>query len=206
MEVLKKPGFKEPLQLKEVQHSKVPPFMRELYTAMVDSGGVRQGLGGNVVRSFAAQSNGAFHFFNLTSFSRGERVTKAELRWFRHAQPFWMGHHFYKGTDWERPHLYELTLILEPVLDSLGPAGTSHHWGAHEVHEGLQAVTKQRNIAVPVNDVFGWTSGPNPCHENTVHHQPARCLVDNRGPWLYGVCSTRTPPSAPNNWYRDSSD
>ncbi|XP_017569812.1 bone morphogenetic protein 4-like [Pygocentrus nattereri] len=103
-EASKKLSWNELLRLKELQRSKVPQFMKELYAAMVDSGGTIQEqnkLDGNVVRSYAAHSNGAFHFFNLTSFSRGEKVIKAELRWFRRTQPFWMGHHFYKADLYE---------------------------------------------------------------------------------------------------------
>ncbi|XP_072523889.1 bone morphogenetic protein 2-like [Salminus brasiliensis] len=78
--------------------------MMDLYAATKDSGRIVQELNrldGNVVRSYAGQSNGAFHYFNLTSFSPDEKVIKAELRWFRHTQTFLKGHHFYKVDLYE---------------------------------------------------------------------------------------------------------
>lgn len=45
---------------------------------------------------FSAHSNGAFHFFNLTSFDHREIITKAELRWFRRAGAVLPGHHFHR--------------------------------------------------------------------------------------------------------------
>ncbi|XP_066520046.1 bone morphogenetic protein 2-B-like [Hoplias malabaricus] len=105
----KKHRWSELLRLKEqrnsVRNSKVPQFMMELYTAMTEPSDILQNhnkLDGNVVRSYAAvQSNGAFHYFNLTSFNLSEKMVKAELRWFRRSQPFLMGHHFYKVDLYE---------------------------------------------------------------------------------------------------------
>lgn len=49
---------------------------------------------------FAGRSGERFHFFNLSSFGREERMIKAEFRWFRKKQKFYLGKsygaHFYK--------------------------------------------------------------------------------------------------------------
>ena len=48
----------------------------------------------------AGHAGERFHFFNLSSFGREERMIKAEFRWFRKKQKFYMGKsygpHFYK--------------------------------------------------------------------------------------------------------------
>ncbi|KAK1794316.1 hypothetical protein P4O66_011200 [Electrophorus voltai] len=106
---LKKRNWNELFPLRDLQrsvsHKKVPQFMKDLYDAVADSDGMiknSRGLDGNVVRSFAVyiffagQTNGVFHFFNLTSFGPYEKIIKAEFRWFRRAQPFLLGHHFHK--------------------------------------------------------------------------------------------------------------
>ncbi|XP_076844018.1 bone morphogenetic protein 2 [Brachyhypopomus gauderio] len=106
---LKKSNWNERFPLRglhrNVPSRKVPQFMKDLYDAVADSNGIiknTRALDVNVVRSFAGQSNGVFHFFNLTSFGQYEKIIKAEFRWFRRAQPFLLDHHFYKV------HLYEV--------------------------------------------------------------------------------------------------
>ncbi|XP_026860860.2 bone morphogenetic protein 2-like [Electrophorus electricus] len=105
---LKKRNWNELFPLRDLQrsvpHKKVPQFMKDLYDAVADSDGMiknSRGLDGNVVRSFAGQTNGVFHFFNLTSFGPYEKIIKAEFRWFRRAQPFLLGHHFHKVNLYE---------------------------------------------------------------------------------------------------------
>lgn len=39
----------------------------------------------------AGHAGERFHFFNLSSFSRDEKMIKAELRWFRKKQKFYLG-------------------------------------------------------------------------------------------------------------------
>ncbi len=50
--------------------------------------------------SSAGHAGERFHFFNLSSFGREERMIKAEFRWFRKKQKFYLGKsygpHFYK--------------------------------------------------------------------------------------------------------------
>ncbi|KAF5891048.1 bone morphogenetic protein 2-like, partial [Clarias magur] len=77
---------------------KAPRFMMELYEENVRNPAALQG---GVVRSFTAQSNGAFHLFNLTSFARREKITKAEFRWFRRRRAVLPGHHFYRVDLYE---------------------------------------------------------------------------------------------------------
>ncbi|XP_024120269.2 bone morphogenetic protein 2 [Oryzias melastigma] len=90
-------------------HRKAPQFMLELFDAV--SAGNRRSqkevLDGNVVRSFEDKGReaGNFHFFNLSSFSREEKMIKAELRWFRRKLQPRAGKsralHFYKVSLWE---------------------------------------------------------------------------------------------------------
>lgn len=53
-----------------------------------------------VVLSSAGQPGESFHFFNLSSFGRDERMIKAQFRWFRKKRKFCPGSfhtpHFYK--------------------------------------------------------------------------------------------------------------
>ncbi|RVE59200.1 hypothetical protein OJAV_G00186190 [Oryzias javanicus] len=88
-------------------HRKAPQFMLELFDAV--SAGNRRSqkevLDGNVVRSFEDKGReaGNFHFFNLSSFSREEKMIRAELRWFRRKLQPRAGNspHFYKVSLWE---------------------------------------------------------------------------------------------------------
>lgn len=41
--------------------------------------------------SFAGHAGERFHFFNLSSLGREERMIKAEFRWFRKKQKFYLG-------------------------------------------------------------------------------------------------------------------
>ncbi|KAI4799644.1 hypothetical protein KUCAC02_016771 [Chaenocephalus aceratus] len=68
-------------------------------------------LEGNTVRSFEDKANSGerFHFFNLSSVGREERMIKAEFRWFRKKQKFYLGKSF-------GPHFYKVDLY--EVLDS----------------------------------------------------------------------------------------
>uniref|UniRef100_A0A3B4XD39 Bone morphogenetic protein 2-like n=1 Tax=Seriola lalandi dorsalis TaxID=1841481 RepID=A0A3B4XD39_SERLL len=83
-------------------HKKAPQFMLDLFNAVSVSDGTpksqKEILEGNIVRSF--EDKGEFHFFNLSSFGREERMIKAEFRWFRKKQKFYLGKshgpHFYK--------------------------------------------------------------------------------------------------------------
>ncbi|TSK14487.1 Bone morphogenetic protein 2-A [Bagarius yarrelli] len=68
---------------RQVTPKKAPRFMLELYEEHLRNPAILQG---NIVRSFAAQSNGAFHFFNLTLLGQREVIIKAEFRWFRRAR------------------------------------------------------------------------------------------------------------------------
>uniref|UniRef100_A0A3P8U1W1 TGF-beta family profile domain-containing protein n=1 Tax=Amphiprion percula TaxID=161767 RepID=A0A3P8U1W1_AMPPE len=90
---------------------KAPQFMLDLFNAVSVSDGTlksqKEILEGNIVRSF--EDKGEFHFFNLSSFGREERMIKAEFRWFRKKQKFYLG----KSHG---PHFYKVDLY--EVLDS----------------------------------------------------------------------------------------
>ncbi|XP_060794813.1 bone morphogenetic protein 2-like [Neoarius graeffei] len=107
-DVSKQRSWNDALKVRDVRRQNVvarksaPGFMLELYEENMRNPAVLQG---SIVRSFAAHSSGAFHFFNLTSFDHREKITKAEFRWFRRAHALSPGHHFH------RVYLYE-------VLDS----------------------------------------------------------------------------------------
>uniref|UniRef100_A0A3B3T8I2 TGF-beta family profile domain-containing protein n=1 Tax=Paramormyrops kingsleyae TaxID=1676925 RepID=A0A3B3T8I2_9TELE len=81
-------------------HKKPPQFMVDLFNAVADHNGVTRNpriLEGNVVRSFEDRVyfDRKFHFFNLSSFSKSERMIKAEFRMF--------SAHFYKVDVYEVP-------------------------------------------------------------------------------------------------------
>lgn len=91
-------------------HKKPPKFMLDLYNAVADSYGTprnQEVLEGNVVRSFEDKGHAGerFHFFNLSSFAREEKMIKAEFRWFRQKQRRFQGKsygsHFYKVDVYE---------------------------------------------------------------------------------------------------------
>ncbi|KAK9530752.1 hypothetical protein VZT92_012236 [Zoarces viviparus] len=96
-------------------HKKAPQFMLDLFNAVTVSDGSPKGqkeiLEGNIVRSFEDKGHAGerFHFFNLSSFSREERMIKAEFRWFRKKQKFFLGKSY-------GPHFYKVDLY--EVLDS----------------------------------------------------------------------------------------
>ncbi|XP_061612234.1 bone morphogenetic protein 2-like [Phyllopteryx taeniolatus] len=96
-------------------HKKAPQFMLDLFNAVSVSDGTRKSqkeiLEGNVVRSFEDKGHDGhrFHFFNLSSFEREERMIKAEFRWFRRKQKYFLGKSY-------RPHFYKVDLY--EVLDS----------------------------------------------------------------------------------------
>ncbi|KAM4624536.1 bone morphogenetic protein 2 [Polymixia lowei] len=91
-------------------HKKAPQFMLDLFNVVSNSNGTPKSqkdiLEGNIVRSFEdkGQTGERFHFFNLSSFGREERMIKAEFRWFRHKQKHYLksyGPHFYKVDLYE---------------------------------------------------------------------------------------------------------
>ncbi|XP_074518622.1 bone morphogenetic protein 2 [Halichoeres trimaculatus] len=92
-------------------HKKAPQFMLDLFNAVSVSDGTTRSqkdiLDGNIVRSFEDKGHPGerFHFFNLSSFGREERMIKAEFRWFRKKQKFYLGKsnraHFYKVDLYE---------------------------------------------------------------------------------------------------------
>ncbi|KAK7918910.1 hypothetical protein WMY93_010194 [Mugilogobius chulae] len=96
-------------------HKKAPQFMLDLFEAVSrEDGGPRSQneiLEGNIVRSFEDKGHAGerFHFFNLSSFGKDERMNKAEFRWFRKKQKFFMGKAY-------GPHFYKVDLY--EVLDS----------------------------------------------------------------------------------------
>ncbi|XP_033468244.1 bone morphogenetic protein 2 [Epinephelus lanceolatus] len=96
-------------------HKKAPQFMLDLFNAVTVSDGrprsQKEILEGNIVRSFEDKGHAGerFHFFNLSSFGREERMIKAEFRWFRKKQKFYLGKSF-------GPHFYKVDLY--EVLDS----------------------------------------------------------------------------------------
>ncbi|XP_045925742.1 bone morphogenetic protein 2-like [Micropterus dolomieu] len=96
-------------------HKKAPQFMLDLFNAVSVSDGTPKSqkdiLEGNIVRSFEDKGHAGerFHFFNLSSFSRDEKMIKAELRWFRKKQKFYLGKSY--GPHFCKVDLYE-------VLDS----------------------------------------------------------------------------------------
>ncbi|KAM6964637.1 bone morphogenetic protein 2 [Tautogolabrus adspersus] len=92
-------------------HKKAPQFMLDLFNAVSVSDGTPKNqkdiLEGNIVRSFEDKGHPGerFHFFNLSSFGREERMIKAEFRWFRKKQKIYLGKsnraHFYKVDLYE---------------------------------------------------------------------------------------------------------
>ncbi|XP_019901805.2 bone morphogenetic protein 2 [Esox lucius] len=95
-----------------VPHRRAPQFMLDLFNAVADSNGISKNtekLEGNVVRSFEDRGNlgGRFHFFNLSSFGRDEKMIKAEFRWFRQKQRIFLGKSY--GPHFYKVDLYEVT-------------------------------------------------------------------------------------------------
>ncbi|KAJ3607737.1 hypothetical protein NHX12_024788 [Muraenolepis orangiensis] len=97
-------------------HKKAPQFMMDLFNTVAQSTGTsllsqKDILQGNIVRSFEDKGHTGekFHFFNLSSLSRDERMIKAEFRWFRKRQK----KHDVKSS---RPHVYKVDVY--EVLDS----------------------------------------------------------------------------------------
>ncbi|KAM8836557.1 bone morphogenetic protein 2 [Spinachia spinachia] len=96
-------------------HKKAPQFMLDLFNAVAVHDGSPKSqkdiLDGNIVRSFEDKGHAGerFHFFNLSSFGREERMVKAEFRWFRKKQKFFIGKSY--GPHFCKVDLYE-------VLDS----------------------------------------------------------------------------------------
>ncbi|KAK5602183.1 hypothetical protein CRENBAI_015584 [Crenichthys baileyi] len=92
-------------------HKKAPQFMLELFNAVSVDHGTHKSqkdiLEGNTVRSFQdkGHSGQSVHFFNLSSLGREEKMIKAEFRWFRKKQTFYLGKshgpHFYKVDVYE---------------------------------------------------------------------------------------------------------
>ncbi|XP_029384262.1 bone morphogenetic protein 2 [Echeneis naucrates] len=94
---------------------KAPQFMLDLFNSVTVTDGTpksqKEILEGNIVRSFEDKGHAGerFHFFNLSSFGREERMIKAEFRWFRKKQKFYLG-------KTHRPHFYKVDVY--EVLDS----------------------------------------------------------------------------------------
>ncbi|XP_028990614.1 bone morphogenetic protein 2-like [Betta splendens] len=92
-------------------HKKAPQFMLDLFNEVSASAGTpksqKEILDGDTVRSFEDKGRAGerFHFFNLSSFGREEIMIKAEFRWFRKKQNFYLGKlhgpHFYKVDLYE---------------------------------------------------------------------------------------------------------
>ncbi|XP_061564101.1 bone morphogenetic protein 2-B-like [Cololabis saira] len=90
---------------------KAPQFMLDLFNAVSVTDGTpksqKEILHGNTVRSFEDKGHTGerFHFFNLSSLGREEKMIKAEFRWFRKKQKFYLGRtrgpHFYKVDLYE---------------------------------------------------------------------------------------------------------
>ncbi|KAG7258052.1 hypothetical protein CRUP_028251 [Coryphaenoides rupestris] len=94
-------------------HKKAPQFMVDLFNAVAKVStplSQKDILEGNIVRSFEDKglAGEKFHFFNLSSFSRDEKLIKAEFRWLRQKQK-----HFVKSYG---PHVYKVDVY--EVLDS----------------------------------------------------------------------------------------
>ncbi|KAF3704689.1 Bone morphogenetic protein 2 [Channa argus] len=96
-------------------HKKAPQFMLDLFNAVSVSDGTPKSqkdiLEGNIVRSFQDKGHPGerFHFFNLSSLGKEERMVKAEFRWFRKKHKFFLGRSY-------GPHFYKVDLY--EVLDS----------------------------------------------------------------------------------------
>ncbi|TNN04162.1 bone morphogenetic protein 2-like [Takifugu flavidus] len=94
---------------------KPPQFMLDLFNAVSVSHdnpkSQKEILEGRIVRSFEDKGHAGerFHFFNLSSFGREERMIKAEFRWLRKKQKIYLGK-FYA--------LYFCKVDLYEVLDS----------------------------------------------------------------------------------------
>uniref|UniRef100_A0A3Q2QUJ8 Bone morphogenetic protein 2-B-like n=1 Tax=Fundulus heteroclitus TaxID=8078 RepID=A0A3Q2QUJ8_FUNHE len=89
-------------------HRKAPQFMLDLFSfvSMADEArkSQKEVLEGNTVRSFQDKgpTGERIHFFNLSSLGREEKMIKAEFRWFRKKQKFYLGmSHFYKVDVYE---------------------------------------------------------------------------------------------------------
>ncbi|CAF92055.1 unnamed protein product, partial [Tetraodon nigroviridis] len=91
-------------------HKKPPQFMLDLFNVVSVSHGTpksqKEILDGSIVRSFEDKGHAGerFHFFNLSSFGREERMIKAEFRWFRKKQKIYLGKfyapHICKVSKW----------------------------------------------------------------------------------------------------------
>ncbi|XP_068162232.1 bone morphogenetic protein 2-like [Antennarius striatus] len=96
-------------------HKKAPQFMLDFFQGVSDDNlnpkSQKEILEGNVVRSFEdkGQAGQKFHFFNLSSLDREERMVRAEFRCFRKTQKFYLG-------KFSGPHFYKVDLY--EVLDS----------------------------------------------------------------------------------------
>ncbi|XP_005923890.1 bone morphogenetic protein 2-A isoform X2 [Haplochromis burtoni] len=95
---------------------KAPQFMLDLFNVVSVTDGTPKSqtdiLEGNTVRSFSdkGQPGESFHFFNLSSFGRDERMIKAQFRWFRKKRKFYPG-------SFHTPHFYKVALY--EVLENL---------------------------------------------------------------------------------------
>ncbi|KAI5609714.1 anti-dorsalizing morphogenic protein precursor [Silurus asotus] len=138
----------DPLQVRDVRRpaarKKAPGFMLEMYEENIRH---PETVPGNIVRSLQAQSNGAFYFFNLTSFNPWEKITKAEFRWFRRAHEVSPGHHFYRVDLYEvldsRVKPWRGNLIISRVL----PVYTEG-WEVFNITQTSHNI--QRHIHAPV--------------------------------------------------------
>ncbi|KAF7204866.1 bone morphogenetic protein 4 [Nothobranchius furzeri] len=88
-------------------HRKAPQFMLDLFNVVSLREGTQKSLkdllDGNIVRSFEDKGpvGEKIHLFNLSSLGRGEKIVKAELRWFRHKHRTLRDQHFHQVDLYE---------------------------------------------------------------------------------------------------------
>lgn len=70
--------------------------------------------------SSAGHAGESFHFFNLSSFGRDERMIKAEFRWFRKKQKFYLGKSY-------GPHFYKVKVFYVTLFNLIFKKKCKHH-------------------------------------------------------------------------------
>lgn len=73
------------------------------------------------VRLPAGHAGERFHIFNLSSFGREERMVKAEFRWFRKKQKFFLGKSY-------GPHFYKVKYILDGISSCITFEYLTYFW------------------------------------------------------------------------------
>ncbi|XP_053541150.1 bone morphogenetic protein 2-like [Ictalurus punctatus] len=206
-DVSKQRSWSDALQVRDVRRHvarrKAPRFMMELYEENIRNPAILQG---NIVRSFPAQPNGAFHFFNLTSFGHLEKITKAEFRWFRRARTVLPGHHFYRIDLYEaldsRVKPWRGNLILSRVL-SVYTEGWEVFNITHTVTKWLQNSSTNSGILVASTVTLGhWLETSVKTVRETGYEENDAYLViysdDGRRSSGKGDLGEGIPPSGPN--------